>query len=181
MTGSVAPGDARLVELRSLREEILVRVIFQNLLLVSCLLLLGAVLIVHWMMGRPGVSFAYSVVSVAASGMWAHHGCRTAQIRAYLMARSEPDLWGEGVRGWEAALDGMRFESLLGSRWLVSTKGFLLGSQALVIAILAIEGGRWGRAEALIAFGGLIVSAWLLHEPAIVMHAGEQDPRAGRA
>lgn len=181
MTGSVAPGDVRLVELRSLREEILVRVIFQNLLLVSCLLLLGAVLLVHWMAERPGVSFAYSVVAVAASGMWAHHGCRTAQIRAYLMARSEPDLWGEGIRGWEAALDGMRFASLLGSRWFVSTKGFLLGSQALVIAILAIEGGRWGRAEAIIAFCGLIVSAWLLNEPAIAMPVSSQDPGAGRA
>ncbi len=157
--------DPRLDEFRSLRQEILVRVIFQNVLLVSCWAALGAVLVGAHLTSSPELLLVYSVLSGAASAMWAHHGCRTAQIRDYLQSRVEPELWGQDHRGWESALEQMRFRSLLGSRWFVSTKGFLLGSQALVVALLLIDAGRTGIYGLLIGSAVLLASIWVLHEP----------------
>ncbi len=168
-----ATRDSRLEEFRSLRQEIVIRVIFQNVLLVSCWMAFGGVLVASRWSARSELLLVYSALSVSAAAMWAHHGCRTAQIRAYLEAKSEPELWGEAHRGWESALAQMRFRSLLGSRWFVSTKGFLLGSQAIVVALLALDGGELGGAGWLIALAGLVATIWLLHEPA--MSSAEPD------
>ena len=64
--------------------------------------------------------------------------CRSSRRQTSSTESSEPELGGEAPGGWEAALAQMRFRSLLGSRWFVSTKGFLLGSQALVAALLVL-------------------------------------------
>jgi hypothetical protein len=172
-------SDSRLEEFRSLRQEIVVRVVFQNVLLVSCWMAFGGVLIAARSAARPDLLLIYSVLSVSATAMWAHHGCRTAQIRTYLEAESEPKLWGDAQRGWESALAQMRFRSLLGSRWFVSTKGFLFGSQAIVAALLVLDRQEVGNSGWVIALIGLGATIWLLHEPAMSSaetNAGSRRP-----
>lgn len=154
---------ASIEEFRSLRQEILIRVIFQNVLLVLCWCALGAVLAASYFAARPTPLLIYSVLAVSAAAMWAHHGCRTAQIRTYLQSRLEPWLGGGEGPAWEQALEGMQFRSILGSRWFVSTKGFLLGSQVLIIVIVQAYGFDFGHTA--VASTAFLASIWLLHEP----------------
>lgn len=107
------------------------RIMLQNLLLqgvtlVFALLALAAAL-------RPDVSslvgLIFQGVMLAAALQWCHHGVRTAQIKAFLL-ESDPDAQ-QG--GWETWLPQNRPDSLLGSRWLVSTKGVFLGLGAMML------------------------------------------------
>ncbi len=149
-------------ELASLRSEIVTRVVFQNVLLCLCWCALGAIPAAAWFGGRPEILVLYSVLAVSAVAMWAHHGARTAQIRFYLQSSIET---GPHGAGWEHALAAMRFRSLLGSRWVVSTKGFFLGSQVLVGGLLYAWSARpWSW---LAAIAGILASMWLLHEPTL--------------
>jgi len=168
-----ASDDARLAELRSLRQEILVRVVCQNVLLIVCWIAFGALLVAARWTSNPDLLVVYGLFAGVGSAMWAHHGCRTAQIRAHLQSAIEPEILGESRRGWEAALERMRFRSVLGSRWFVSTKGFLLGSQALVLALLVQDGGQAGNLGRFMAAAALVASTWLLFEPPLDGGASE--------
>ncbi len=154
--------EAQRVELTSLRSEIIVRIVFQNILLCLTWCSLGVVLAAARLYSSAEILLIYPVLATSAAGMWSHHGARTAQIRLYLQSRLEPALFGTSIDGWEHALAGLRFRSLLGSRWFVSTKGFFLGSQLLVAAL------SLGTGEGVLFFSltltGVATSAWLLHE-----------------
>lgn len=157
-------------ELGSLRQEILVRVVFQNVLLCLAWIAFGGSLAGAMISGRSDALVIYSPLALAASAMWAHHGARTVQIRAYLQSTLEPAVHESSSEGgWEHALGGMRFHSLLGSRWRVSTKGFLLGSQALLAALLlAFDATAWAVLACVLCLAG---TAWVLHEPPLDVNA----------
>jgi hypothetical protein len=159
-------------EFASLRSEIVTRVIFQNIVLCLTLSGLTAISAAALIVSRPELLLVHSVLGVSASAMWAHHGARTAQIRSYLTSTLEPILYPSPVAGWEHALAGMRFRSLLGSRWYVSTKGFFIGSHVVVVALLlANHPAAW---SILISLAALTGTVWLLNEPSL--HS--QDPVA---
>lgn len=156
-------SEAARAEFASLRSEIVTRVIFQNALLCMTWCGLGATLAGALIFDRTGVLLVYSVLGTSASAMWAHHGARTGQIRMYLKNTLEPALYGVSAGGWEQALAGMRFRSFLGSRWFVSTKGFFLGSQIIIVILLvAYEPLAWSHG---ISCAAVVASFWLLQEP----------------
>lgn len=153
-------------EFTSLRGEIVTRVIFQNVLLCLTWCSFGLILTMAVLWHRPELLPLQSILGLSASAMWAHHGARTAQIRMYLTSTLEPALNNSATwpaNGWEHALARMRFQSLLGSRWFVSTKGFFLGSQLLIVVLLvAIDPLTWFD---LVSLGALAGTIWALHDP----------------
>lgn len=172
--------DATLrAQFTSLRNEISIRIIFQNVLLCLTWCSLGLILASAVICNRPELLLVHSVLGVSAAAMWAHHGARTAQIRSYLTSTVEPALYrqshvqSEGqpepsrepssVHGWEFTLARMQFRSVLGSRWFVSTKGFFLASQLVIVVLLiARDPFVWLVPVSLCALGGTI---WVLHDP----------------
>lgn len=114
---------SRSAELTSLRRELLVRIVFQNaLLLISVVIFL----FVAWLSFAHQdqawtIAFAHGVTVLAMVLQWCHHGVRTKQIKEYLLS-----IYSE-EHGWERWLPAHRPNTLLGSRWLVSTKGVFLG------------------------------------------------------
>ena len=115
-----------------LRRELALRILLQNLLLILSLAVFCAFAILA--LARPEAAWtaavAQSVAGLAAALQWCHHGIRTMQIKAYLLA-----LDGGRTDGWERWLPANRPRTLLGSRWLISTKGVFVGLQAAMIAL----------------------------------------------
>lgn len=171
---SLDDTDLIRVELTSLRNEIVTRVIFQNVLLCLTWCSLGLILSGAVLWQRAELLLVQSVLGLSAAAMWAHHGARTAQIRSYLTSTVEPTLGArdhDTVSGWEHALAGMRFRSLLGSRWFVSTKGFFLGGQLIVATMLFASDVVTGLG--FISLGALGGTVWVLHDPPL--NAAEEE------
>lgn len=119
-------------EATSLRQELKLRILLQNLLLTLSVglytLVAGAAAIVP--ASAWPLAAAYNVAILAATLQWCHHGIRTVQIRRYLVLNDVSE------DGWERWLQGNRPPTLLGSRWMISTKGVFLGL-GMAIALLA--------------------------------------------
>ncbi|QMW21471.1 hypothetical protein [Sandaracinobacteroides saxicola] len=129
-----------LLELQSLRAELLLRMAVQNLILVLLLPLLLATFIVQLILPAtaPLAALGFTVTAGAGALIWCHQGARQVQLKAYLMllaARHTPD------GGWESWLPDHPIGGRLGSRWFISTKGVLLGSQAAALVAAIIQAG----------------------------------------
>lgn len=115
-----------------LRRELALRILLQNLLLILSLALFGAFAILA--LAQPeaawGAAAAHGAASFGAALQWCHHGIRTKQIKEYLVTidTSHTD-------GWERWLPANRPRTLLGSRWMISTKGVFLGLQLAMIGL----------------------------------------------
>jgi len=116
-------------EHQALRAEIYLRIILQN----TCLMLLtlffaifcvAQILLPAW---RFHLAVAFGVTAAMLSMFWTHSGARTLQIKTYLAEQLEPRL-RDGA-SWEVWHTRRRVAGLLGSRWFISTKGVLVGSQ----------------------------------------------------
>jgi hypothetical protein len=110
-------------ELTTLRQELLLRIRLQNLLLmiaVGVFAAFAALGVTHpryaWL-----AAAAQGGASLALALQWCHHGIRTRQIKQYLLV-ADPN-----PAGWERWLPANRPPGLLGARWMVSTKGVFLG------------------------------------------------------
>lgn len=121
------------IEIQSLRQELKLRILLQNMLLqglpvIFAALAAGAAL-------QPGSSAAlclvFQCVMLAAVLQWCHHGVRTAQIKAFLQEINPDEAHGK----WETWLPAHRPATLLGSRWMVSTKGVFLGLGAMMLLL----------------------------------------------
>jgi hypothetical protein len=121
------------VEIQSLRQELKLRILLQNLLLQGLLVIFaalgaGAAL-------QPEASAAlclvFQCVMLAGVLQWCHHGIRTAQIKALLQEIDPEEAHGK----WETWLPAHRPATLLGSRWMVSTKGVFLGLGAVMLLL----------------------------------------------
>jgi hypothetical protein len=123
-------------EFRALRNEIHLRILIQN----TILALLAPLFFVAAMFMLTRIEAAYSIAAIyiVCSGivalMWAHSGARTLQIKTYLTRVIEPRL-GIDAQGWEQWHARNRVAGVLGSRWLISTKGVIVGSQIAILCL----------------------------------------------
>lgn len=121
-----APSDAVRSpswELAALRQELLLRICLQNLLLIGAVGLFAVFAALG--MTHPHHAWlaaaAQGAANLALALQWCHHGIRTRQIKQYLL-RADPN-----PAGWERWLPANRPPGLLGARWMISTKGVFLG------------------------------------------------------
>lgn len=118
-----------------LRRELALRILLQNLLLILSLAIFTGFAI--FSMTTPQSVWAtasmHGAAGLAAALQWCHHGIRTKQIKDYLLSMDG----GDGSNGWENWLPANRPNKLLGSLWMVSTKGVFIGLQ-LAMILLAI-------------------------------------------
>lgn len=127
-------------EYRALRQEVLLRILIQNtILLILMPLLLAAVVAAAC---DPRHASEIGLAMVGATGMgalfWSHSAARTVQLKAYFRLMESRT---EGF-GWESWLAQSRFRGILGSRWFISTKGVFIGCQ---MAALVTCGGLIGE------------------------------------
>lgn len=129
---SSPPPDV--VEMESLRRELLLRVTLQNTLLMISVTLFAAFTVAIAALPRAAwvLASAQNAAILGAALQWCHHGIRTAQLKHYL-TRLHPS-----PSSWEAWLPAHRPPTLLGSRWMISTKGVFLGLglASILLAVL---------------------------------------------
>lgn len=155
-----------LEEYRALRVEIIVRIVIQNALLGLLVpIFFGSTYLSLGNFNAPVATLAYIGCAGMISLYWIHNGARTLQLKTYLTEVLEPNLRSGG--GWEAWHARRRIVGLLGSRWFISTKGVLVGSQLAALAlppILGRQGSDYGPI-ALIGLLGALATALLLTPP----------------
>jgi len=151
-------------EYRALRQEVLLRILIQNVVLISLMPLLLAGVVAAAFVPRYASEIALATVGETGMGalFWSHSAARTVQLKAYfrlLESRTEGP-------GWESWLAQSRFRGILGSRWFISTKGVFIGCQ---VAALITCGGLVGepiRDWLPLALGGgvtLLTACLLVH------------------
>jgi hypothetical protein len=121
-------------EIDSLRREIFLRIFLQNVILILSTLIFSAfgLAVVIW----PNSAWLFCVVHAVASGslslQWCHHGAGTVLLKKYIMIIENNSRTG---MTWESWLPKNRPKTLLGTRWLVSTKGVFIGLQVSLILL----------------------------------------------
>jgi hypothetical protein len=95
-------------------------------------------------------------VILAAVLQWCHHGVRTMQIKQYLL------LIVPGEKGWEHWLPANRPKTLLGSRWMISTKGVFLGLGLAEVWLAALLAPQFMLLPAVISAGLWLAAAGFL-------------------
>lgn len=143
-----------------LRRELALRILLQNLLLIMSLALFTAFAIL--LLVRPDTAWAAAAAQGAAglgaALQWCHHGIRTKQIKDYLLTIDG----GETGGGWERWLPANRPRTLLGSRWMISTKGVFLGLQLAMIGLASLVSPRPGIVFIAVAVVLFLASAGFL-------------------
>ncbi len=132
---SIGGGVFKSYELISLRNELLLRIALQNLLLMVAVALFAG-LVAASLAANVGIWLSAAALNCAVFALalqWCHHGIRTAQIKQYLM------LADGNVSGWERWLPANRPARWLGTRWLISTKGVFLGLGAAMICLAGLH------------------------------------------
>lgn len=121
-------------EALSLRRELVLRILLQNTLLIGSVGTFAVISTTSALAPSAAwpLAVAQNVVLLASALQWCHHGVRTAQIKQYLL-RSDPN-----EKGWERWLPANRPDTLLGSRWLISTKGVFLGTGLAITGLAAL-------------------------------------------
>jgi hypothetical protein len=117
----------------ALRRELALRILLQNLLLTLSLSVFTAFAGIALVVPESvwAAAAAQGVVGLGATLQWCHHGIRTKQIKTYILIAESHDA---GI-GWENWLPANRPRTLLGSRWLISTKGVFIGLQTALIIL----------------------------------------------
>ncbi|HLU48764.1 MAG TPA: hypothetical protein VK116_11800, partial [Planctomycetota bacterium] len=141
---------------------------FQNLTLLLLWAALGGLLAGALIVDDAELLIVYDLLALIAAAFWAHHACRTMQIRRHLLDTVEPEFFGSSTVGWEDWLSRHPIEGLLGSRWFIATKGFILGSQVVAAAAAFHVAGRAEIPFAVVASVLFVASIWVLWKPALV-------------
>jgi hypothetical protein len=164
--GTVSSEAFDIAEYSALRNEILMRILIQNLILILLIPLFAALAAIGF--HRPSLAAAAALVYLVASGMgalyWVHNGARTVQLKTYLLL-VERRLGGAGR--WESWLASHRFDGMLGSRWVISTKGAILGSQICLLAVPVVARSEPVSVTVMLVLGlaGVVACAILLILP----------------
>lgn len=127
MVYSLQQKDFDFFEISTLRRELYLRMIFQNCILILdiCLFFVATALQIIDRSYTVEMAAAFALVNAFLAAMWCHHGARQAQIKQYLLIL---EARYSALSGWESWLPRHPNRGFLGSRWLVSTKGVLLGT-----------------------------------------------------
>lgn len=146
------------IEAASLRRELAMRILLQNALLIISVVLFAALAAVAAL--APGAAWALAVVHntaiLAATLQWCHHGVRTMQIKQYLLLIDPEE------KGWERWLPANRPKTLLGSRWMISTKGVFLGLGLATMGLATCLAPTFMTLPALASAGLWLVTAGFL-------------------
>lgn len=129
----VTSSSAAATDDHVLYRELALRILLQNLLLILSPVLFTAFAIVTFALPEKAWSAAaaHGAVSLGLALQWCHHGIRTKQIKEYLLRIDGEEKGGS----WERWLSANRPNTLLGSRWMISTKGVFLGLQVAMIGL----------------------------------------------
>ena len=111
--------DAR--DVRYLQSELMMRMIVQNIVIITNALLflpVAASMIVG-IRAAATMALAYTITATILAAVWCHHGARQAQIKHYILLSEV----GRGAaESWEIWLPNNRSPGFLGARWVISTK-----------------------------------------------------------
>jgi len=130
-----APSPDAAEDRAVLRRELALRILLQNLLLILSLAVFSgfAIFAMTVPQGAWAAASMHGAAGLAAALQWCHHGIRTKQIKDYLLSMDG----GAGSNGWENWLAANRPKTLLGSRWMISTKVVFIGLQ-FAMMVLAV-------------------------------------------
>lgn len=133
MTAFDHPSIAR-DELHMLRQELWLRIALQNLLLILAVALfaVAAMLAIGLPQSAGPIGLAQNLATGMLAVQWCHHGVRTMQIKTYIVAAER-----SRAVTWESWLPAHRPKRLLGTRWMISTKGVFLVAMAAMPALAA--------------------------------------------
>lgn len=159
MGSTVKAAQAPEWELKTLRQELLLRILLQNLLLMISVVAFAALSIAA--MANPHHAWlsasAQGGVNFALALQWCHHGIRTRQLKQYLLLLANPN-----AGGWENWLPANRPHSFLGARWMISTKGVFLGLGLAMMVIAALLDHALARSLPVIALFLWAATFWFL-------------------
>jgi len=124
-----------IIEYNALKYELLLRILLQNILLflMTGIFTVVSTTIILFPNSAWSLCLAYSVASAAIGAQWCHHGVRIAQLKHYIML-VERDIPRQ-LRWWECWLPDNRPKTFLGSKWMLATKGVLIGLQSVVLGL----------------------------------------------
>jgi hypothetical protein len=146
-------------EIRALRFELLLRILIQNFLLLLTIFVLAVLGALGSIIpDRVWLMCAINAACVlATSSMWCHHGVRTMQLKKYILSREQ-----ERRVSWEVWLPEHRPNGILGTRWLISTKGVFVGSHVMLIVIACTVSPEMSVLLILFSIALLAITAALL-------------------
>lgn len=143
-----------------LRRELSLRILLQNLLLMLSLLSFTA--LAGLAMIRPEqaalVAAVEGITGLGLALIWCHHGIRIRQITQFLLR----DDATAPRQDWEHWLRANRPQRLLGTRWLISTKGVFIGLQAASLLLALWLGVGRNIAPLAVAVALLLASTGFL-------------------
>jgi hypothetical protein len=153
-------------EIQYLHRELLLRMWIQNLILILLMLVFPASVFLMATAGQNEelVALGYVVACGMGALYWIHNAARTEQIKLYLLKWEARRPAGAG---WESWLKENRMPGILGSRWIISTKGVFVGSQVAMVGATALL-KRQSDLDLLflgLAFLGALITAILLRQP----------------
>ena len=133
----ITADDFLLTEYSELRSEILKRSEFQHQLISIALVALGALASVG-LKDSLSALLAYPMLAMFLSAAWSYNDIQIAQLGTYIRLRIENKLIGGGL-GWEHAILSRRASKWIGARTKLATRGVLLGSEVLVLALYLLK------------------------------------------
>ena len=137
--------DFLLAEYGQLRGEILQRSETQHQLISIALVALGALIAVG-LKDSPSALLAYPMLAIFLSAGWSYNDIQIAQLGIYIRHRIEDKLAGPGL-GWEHAILVDSASKRIGARTRLATRGILLGSELLTLALYVLKRASAGFPE----------------------------------
>jgi hypothetical protein len=148
--GWTRDDEIRARRFAAIRQELDLRILIQNGLLVIHVLLAGAAVIL--MVGQSDrdvvrTSILFDLLAFSLAIMWSHSDYGHQQMGAYILAHIDDDEDPAGM-GWERFLKSHRPVGLLGSKWFISTHGLWMG---LPVAVALFAWERTGFLASILA------------------------------
>ena len=156
------PSKLRLAEYSALRVEILKRTDIQHQLLSLSIIALGT-FVTFGLEDSPTLLLVYPILAAFLSASWSHHDIRIGQIGQFIRDYHEKKFFGK-ENGWESVHPSSEAGRLVGHRGRLASRGILVGSQILAIALTLIKTGFPAQDILLIALDVLLIvyTAYLL-------------------